>query len=278
MTLPDPMRLDRFQEALVSVLTDATGAQVAWAYGQGVYNSTFPGAFVNLKINSGPSYINQSAAQGYGLIPPEVIDFTVDAAVTGRLVALYVNTTPYRYQITGLDTPASVATAMVALIAADTLAPYTAANTGVGTFSLTPASLGSVWSVTTVGDLSADVTDEDDMVLVTQSQRGFNVGIQSFSKSRAPRDGAWNLASKAQAALELPDVALLLRDYGVGVSNVGPAFDLSAIAGGNWETRVNFDVDFNVVSTVVRPVSQIESLAFSTTVTKPLLVQEVTIQ
>jgi hypothetical protein len=271
MTIADPIRLDRFQQGLVAFITDATGLQNGWAYGEGVYSDTFAGSYVNLTVDSGPT-LAIPHARGTSIQPVTSIVFTVTAAVVGSLVAIYVNEIPYRVQVGALDTVDTLRTALVAAITADASGQYTATGgVGAGEWTLAPVSFGAIWSVRTVGSMSAVVTSSDELALVTQGSAEVTVSIEVFSKGRTPRTGAWALASKIAVAFQLPDYALVFRDWGFGVGAVGDLLDLSAIAGGKWESRVAFSVDFNLLFSVSRPSGRVTTAAIDAAMSNPLL-------
>jgi len=96
MTLVSPVRYDRLQEALITVVEDAvTPAQVAWSYGQGVFDATFPSGFVNITMLGGPTYHNQNHARGSILIPPTSVTVKVNTATAGVRYIITVNHFPY---------------------------------------------------------------------------------------------------------------------------------------------------------------------------------------
>jgi hypothetical protein len=269
--IPDPVRLDRFQTSMVTVLGGATGCQTAFAYGQGVYTDSFPGSFVNLTVD-GPIFPATTGGRAFIIQPCASVAFVVNAAVTGQLVAVYVNEVPFRVQVTGADTVTTIRDALVAAIAADTGGEFTAtAGVAGGAWTLTPTSFGSIWSARKLGSMTGTVTLEDELASVTQGTAQFTMTVETFSKARTPRAGAMALAVKATTALQMPIYAGTLRDYGVGIGTIGAPVDLSAIAGGNWETRFAFDVVCNLTFSVSSPVGQITTTELSTSVTNPAL-------
>lgn len=275
MTLSSPIRLDRFERAVKDVLEDATGIQVAWAYGQGVYSSTFGGSFVNLTVSGGPSF-PITAGRGVTGYPAESIAYTVDSATVGTLVAVTVNEVPYRHEVESGDTVDTIRDDLVSLITADASGEYTAAaGGGAGEWTLTPVAFGSIWQFDCLGDMTQDPEFSTDLAIMTQGKAQVSVQVEAYSKSRTPRAGAWSIATKLAAALQLPETSLTLRDYGVGIGTIGDLTDLSAIAGGNWESRVAFDVEFNLQFTVVRPVDQISTITVNTSGASPSLTTSV---
>jgi hypothetical protein len=271
MTILLPINLARFQTALVTVFDDATGAESGWAYGEGVYNSTFAGDFVNLTL-TGPMPQATTAARGNAIQPCASVDFTVDSAVEGQLIGVYVNDIPIRHEVTGVDTVETIRDTLVAAVAAIAPDEFTATAGGAaGAWTLEPAYFGGIWSARYFGSMSADVTLEDELAMVTIGTARFSVQVEAFSKGREPSTGAWALASKLMAALQLPEYTQTFADYGVGIGTIGQGVDLTAIAGGSWETRVAFDFAVNLRTVVVRPVDQISTVSLAAAMSTPTL-------
>ena len=281
-----PVRLDRLQQGLFLTIQDGLGSaattQVAWAYGEGVYDATFPGCFVNLTLTSGPNYVNRSGARGTILLPPTLLTFTIDSVTVGQRYAIALNHFQYAYDAILGDDQDDVRDALVALIVADTESPYSSAATvTLGEFSVTPDFNGAIWQAAiNAGDITGTPTLSDNAVLVTSGQRACMISIGCFSKSSSIRGGAWSICSKIQAILESTEAMELLNTYGVGCGTKSPVTNLSAVDNGRWESRVSFDDEFTIMSTNTTPVDQIETavlnlrgldpdLAVSFTVSKP---------
>lgn len=271
MTIVAPTNFARFQTALVQVLDDATGTRSSWSYQGGVYNSTYGAQFVGLTL-SGPMPKATTAARGFTINPCESIAFTVTAATEGQLIGLYVNEIPIRHTVTGADTITTIRNTLVTAAAAASTDEFTAAaGVAAGAWTLTPAYFGGIWSARMFGSMTGTVTLEDELALVTMGTTRYSIEVQAFSKGRDPSTGAWALAAKLQAALQLPENTATFKDYGVGIGRIGDGVDLSAISGGYWETRVAFDVEVNLRSVVVRPVGQITTTEVAAAFTSPSL-------
>ena len=281
MTLLSPCRLDRFQTALIEVLDDALGASssVGWAYGEAIWNDNFPsGNLVNLSLLQGPSFHNRSGAQGSVLLPPTVVTVQVDTATTDVRYVTTVNDFKYFYDAEAGDSVSDIRTGLVASIVADTESPYTAAATvNAGEYTLTPDATGSIWQMAVSALQTGTATLDTQAVLKVQSTRTLTVALGCFSKGRSPRSGAWDIAARCQAAITSPAYAETFARYGVGVWGKGPAADLSDLAGGHWESRVSFDVDFAIQSTHTETVGQIESVATTLNFTGPVATETFTI-
>lgn len=272
MALASPVRFDRLQAGLIDIIGGmVTPAQVGWAYGEGVFDSSFPGDFVNLTMVGGPSYHNQNHARGEVLIPPTLVTLTVDTAVVGKRYTVQINGYNHFYDASAGNTVDDIRDALVTNINADSNDPYTAAPTAnPGEFTVTPDSFGAIWQMALFGgNMSSVVTLSDDAVLNTFGTRTFSIAIGCFSKNRFPRNGAWDLAAIIQAGLTTTDFSDQLSNYGVALWGKGPAVDLSDIAGGHWESRVSFDITCAMESVVTRPVDQIETVDFTINFTSP---------
>jgi hypothetical protein len=273
-----PIRFDRLMKGLYSVLQDGLGSasttQVAWSYGEGVFDATFPGDFVNLTLSSGPTYLNRSGARGAVMLPPTLLTFTVNSVIPGKRYAVTLNNYQYAYDAVLADTVTTIRNALVALIAADSESPYTAlAGVPAGVFTVTPSFFGAIWQASIPGAgsaLSAIPTLSTNAVLLTESQRSLSVNFGCFSKTSSLL-GAWSIASRIEAILESTDYMETLSQYGVCASAKGPVTDLSAVDNGRWESRVSFDVGFTLQSVHTRPVDLIETLDVTVTGLQPTL-------
>lgn len=269
MPIASPIRLDRLQEGVFTILGDAVSpAQVGWAYGQGAFES-MPGDLVNVTMSSGPTQWARKAKRGSILLPFDTITIEVTQAVIDTRNLIRVNGIDYFIDTQVAMTVEDIRdTLVVALNSDPDNDPWTAAaGVPVDELVITPNFLGSVFSLELVGDLvGVSQTISGDAVLVTKGTRVFTLGIESFSKSREPRNGAWNLTSKVLAAFEAEDYIETLAGFGVGVWDKGTATDISAIAGANWESRVAVDVQVAMKSVFVRPVDQIETVEIDLTV------------
>lgn len=267
------IRLDRFQTALVEVLDDALGANVnvGWSYGEALWDSNFPtGDAVNLTMVNGPSFHNQSAARGIVFIPPTVVTITVDTATTGVRYILTINEFDYFYDAVVIDTVDTIRGDLVAQVNLDSESPYTAATAvPAGEFTVTPDTTGSIWQMSLSSLMTGVPTLNTQAVLKTTGTRRFTVALGCFSKGRSPRQGAWDIVARCQAALTSPTYAQVFDRYGVGVWGKGPAVDLSDLAGGHWESRVSFDVDLAMKSTFTTDVEQIETINTTINFTLP---------
>jgi len=271
MTLVSPVRYDRLQEALITVVEDAvTPAQVAWSYGQGVFDATFPSGFVNITMLGGPTYHNQNHARGSILIPPTSVTVKVNTATAGVRYIITVNHFPYSYDASGGDTVTNIRDALLTIVQADTESPYSAATSGADSIIFTPDAVGNIWHMSVTSLMTGTPTLSSNAVRIVKGKRLFTISFGCFSKGRFPRSGAWDLAAKIEAALTAQDLVDLLSEYGVAVWGKSPAVDLSDLAGGHWESRVSFDATFTMESVFTRPVDQIEHVNATVNFTVPV--------
>lgn len=257
------IRLDLLQSTLGTLLANATEATVAWTYGEPSFDDLAGGDLVSLRMLSGPAPDSQSAARGIGFLPPSSITIAITATV-GKLARVVVNRIPYEHEIETGESVTDVREALIAAVNEDPEAAFAATSSGANLL-LTPTALGGIWQASITGPLVASVAYADDLVLLTRSRRRCAVTITCYSKTTTVRAGAWRLASLCLAALEDPDNALALRDATVGVYSIGTPFDLSAIAGTRWESRVAFDVEMNIEAITIKPVAQIGDITGSIT-------------
>lgn len=280
MSIVLPLRLDRLQEALVTVLDDAlpSDVTVAWAYGEGLWESNFPTAQAcNLTMVGGPSYHNRSHARGTLTTVPTSVLFTVDVAASGARYVVELNDFAYRYDASGGDTVTDVRDALETLIAADDQSPYSVAPSGADSLVVTPTTVGDLWQASVSQRISATPTLSSEYYLLTRGTRVFTVAVGLFSRGRAPRNGAWALTAQAEAAFEAEEYARLLSDFGVGVWGKGPATDLSELDNGHWLSRVQFDVTLAMQSVFTRQVSVIDDVDLTLTLSDPTATLEFTV-
>lgn len=273
MTIASPIRLDRLQKALIEVLEDALGStvEVGWAYGEGLWNDNFPsGNAVNLTMISGPNFHNQNCVRGEVFLPPTTVNVKVDSATAYERYIIEINEYYYYHDATALDTVTTIRDALVALIVADTESPFTAAPAvPVDELTVTPDAVGSIWQMAVSNQMTGTPTLSSQAVLKVQDTRRFTIALGCFSKERFPRSGAWDIVARCQAALTSPQYLEVFNQYGVAVWGKSPATDLSDIAGGHWESRVNFDVDFAVRSTFTTDIEQIEHVGMTLSLSAP---------
>jgi len=273
MTIASPIRLDRLQLALQTVLSDALGshAEVGWAYGEGLWDDNFPsGNAVNMTLISGPNFHNQNCVRGEVFVPPTTVNVKVDSATANERYIIAINEYNYYHDATALDTVTTIRDALVALIVADTESPFTAAPAvAVDELTVTPDAVGSIWQMAVSNQMTGTPTLSSQAVLKVQDTRRFTVAFGCFSKERFPRSGAWDIAARAQAALTSPQYLEVFNQYGIAVWGKSPTTDLSDIAGGHWESRVNFDVDFSLRSTFTTDVERIEHVGMTLNLSAP---------
>ena len=83
------------------------------------------------------------------------------------------------------------------------------------------------------------------------------------------------MATKLSQLLLLPEAAHVLNDHGLGFIDSTPLLDLSAIAGGKWESRVAFTSSINILSSVSRPIGSIDTVDLSSGFSSPVLASNV---
>jgi hypothetical protein len=262
--IASPVRLDRLQLGLFRALGSALApAQVGWSYGQGAFDA-MPGDLVNLTMTSmGP-------ATGSGrrvILPFDALTLTIDGAPLDQRQIIRVNGVRFVHDVGALDTPETIAQAQALALAGDPANPWTATQgPGPTEVTITPDGFGSVWDVSIRGDMSvSSKVSSGAAALLTEGHEVCSVTIQTFSKGRELRDGAWVLASRVIAALRAVDSLEVLAEHGIAVSTVGAPVDISGLSGANWETRCTLDADLVVSSAFSRPIDTIEAVELGIT-------------
>lgn len=262
MTLPTPIRFDRLQLGLFSTLSDALApTRVSWAYTEQSFETVPDEGLVSLTISGGPTPVSRQHKRGTLLNPIADVELTVSSLVVGAKYIVRLNSFDYSTEASALDTVETIRDRLTAAIDGDPLEDVTTTDVGVDAFVLTAGSSGAIRSVQLFGPLTAGTpTIDPQSVLVTDGGQEMSITCEAFSKGREPRSGALTLISRAMAVLQSEDYVETLRSYGVAIRSKGPAIDLSAIAGGHWETRASFDFIAAMAATWVRPVDRIETV------------------
>ena len=260
MIVTPPVRYDRLRDCLQTVLTDALGSTVTVKWSRdSVPRDNTKGDMVVLTPTSGAA-VNGNWRGRFGVLSPDTVTFTVTSVTVGALYSLYLNNFPYRHEAVGGDTANDVRDGIVALIALDTVSPYTAAAGGVGEVVVTAAASGAIWEAHLLPSSDWTVVQGTLVPTVVQQRSSvttFTVG--SFSKGTKLFDGAHVIDSKVDAAFRLQKHQTTFEDFGVSPQSRGIPTDLSAIAGSTWESRVSRDVGFGLESVTTETTNSIES-------------------
>ena len=275
--IPVPLRLDRIQKSLYSVLAVACAPNdVFWT--DEVPQQSLSAAFVALNMIAGPAPYLRQKRRGTLLQPADTIDITVNSAVVGKRYAIVLNHFSYYYDAQAEDGVADIAAALVALVNADVAETATASDLGGGDYRITADFLGGIRYVSLVGDQTAGTPSLNSQhVLLVEGTQTMLVNVQAYSKEREIRNGAATVIQQCYAALQSEDLVEELRAYGTGIWGLGTPVNLNAIAGAHWETRESVDVTLAAVSTWVRPVSVFDS-ATITQITKDQTLATVDVQ
>jgi hypothetical protein len=178
------------------------------------------------------------------------------AIVEGDAAIVEVNKIRFRYDVGAGDTPEIVRDALLSALAGEP--GIVAVPLGSDSMTLVPMSLGGLWHVSGAGVASADVADSGEILSLTAGLYMMRIELQAFG--RPPMD-AQSLAAGAQHALLTDAVSEHLREYGIGLGARNAAItDLSAIAGGYWESRAAFVFEAIMLGATARPIDPIENV------------------
>ena len=262
MNLPTPIRFDRLQRGLFSTLSDALApTRVSWAYTEQSFETVPDEGLVSLTVSGGPRPVSRQHERGTLLNPISDVVLTVSSVVLGARYSIRLNCFDYATEATATDTVETIRDRLSGLVNADTIDDVTATNIGADSIDLVAGSPGAIVSLQIFGPIAAGTPNIDPQsVLVTSGGQEMSITCEAFSKGREPRFGALTLASRAMAALQTFDYVQTLLSFGVAIRSKGPIIDLSAIAGGHWETRASFDFVAAMAATWVRPVDRIETV------------------
>ncbi len=261
MAIFTPLRLDRVQQGLFEALADATDVDVGWSYSE-VPQESLTAGFVSLTMVGGPGPFIRKHRRGRTLQPIDDVTLTIGLLEEER-IGIVLNDFNYFVDTNPLMTINAVRLDLLNQINdANNIEPVTASNGGPAELILTADFLGAIASLSIYGEsLTAGTpTLNDDFVLVTEGTQTMLVNVQAYAKEREPRLGAWSIIQQCIAALQTEDLVELLRRFGVGIWDHSSPIDLSAIAGGHWETRASFDLTLSARARWVRPVDVIETV------------------
>jgi len=258
------VRLDRLQTALFQAL-GSVAPDVLWTYGQPP-REQISSDLLTLSLTTGPSLNLRRSRRGYVLQPATSVVVRVTAATVGVRNVLRLNGFDYYRDTIGGDTLTTIRDAMLLDVAAGEPV-VTAAADGADGILLTAPTLGDIRTLQLLGDLGNDApvfpAAPADSVLVTEGHSLHLVTVQGFSKQREPFNGAWSLCDAALDILQSDAGVELLNRYDLGLLNKGPVVNLSAIAGGNWETRAAFDLTIAMPSVSVEQIQTIETVNYT---------------
>jgi hypothetical protein len=262
MNLPLPIRLDRLQLGLYSTLTAALApVRVSWAYGEQSFETVPDEGLVSLNVISGPTPTSRQHKRGTILNPIADVDLTVASLEIGAKYIVRINEFDYSTEAGALDTVTTIRDRLTSEIDADTLEDVTTSDVGIDAFTLTAGSSGAIRSIQLFGPLTAGApTIDPQSVLITEGGQEMLINLEAFSKGREPRTGALTLTSISMAVLQSEDYVETLRSYGIAIRSKGPTSNLSALAGGHWESRASFDFVAAMSATWVRPIDRIETV------------------
>ncbi len=267
-----PVRLDRVQRGLYEVMESAIDpVPVSWGYSEASYQ-TLPANIGVLTMIGGPGPWNRTAKRGSLIRVAEFISLNLQAAFGGGLYVIRVNGVDYRYESTFLDPISTIRDSLVAQINADTQYSGVEASTLPlpGGIVLTPAVPGALREVKLVGQIEIFSVDlSTTYYLLTEGTQTALINLQTYSKGREVRNGAWSIAASALATMQTESFVETLRGWGVGLWSKGAPTDLSAITSGHWESRVSFDFTVSMVAAWVDPVDTIETVNAAIAVLNP---------
>jgi len=274
-----PLRLDRLQQGLNEVLGSALSARyspgavptLSWAYGEQSFESTSEGGLISLSILAGPTPLNRDQSRGTPLSDTESIEITVTAAAA-EAYTVALNCYAYTHVSDGVESAEDIRDALLALIQ-DGEADYgsvTATASGADTILLTANDPGGLWSLEVFGPLTGgNRVDSGDLLLLTEGQVQLDINFQTFSKGRAPRNGAWDLTQTLMSALQTPAYVQQLTRWGIGLGSKGTPIDISQVDGGHWSTRTTFDVTMYMRSVWTAPVDRAQSISLTLNTQQP---------
>jgi len=265
-----PVRLDKLQSSMFEVLkdivdTDNGGPSVLWAYGESPWDAMVSDAgLVSLQLVGGPTPINRSIAHGTAVQSLESAEMRITSADPDVRTGLVImGETYFTDSIIG-DTALDIANRIVAKITEDDYAEVSAIAIAPDMISIIPIGIG-IYAMGSFGNIEADSFVEGPSMLVTEVNRAVAISIECFGKGRELRDGAVAMMAGVMGGLQAPLYVSQLTNAGVGILELGQPVDISALAGGHWETRQSMTMRASMMSRVALPTDTIEKLHFTFT-------------
>lgn len=271
-----PLRLDRLQIGIGQALTLAYGnvasggPLITFSYQEQSFEQVPVGGLVALTIVSGPAPFLRSGKRGTLLNAVATIPLTVTTATVGVRYLVRLNDFDYFHDAVGGDSVTTIRDSLIAQIEADTFETATATTLAADGLTLAADFVGGLRTLQVSGPITAGApVASGSSVLVTEGDQQLLLGIQCFSKNREPFSGALAMIAVAEATFQTESMSAVMSRFGVGVAGKGPVTDLSAIAGGHWETRASFDVTLAAHAAWVDQIERIESVDTTIDFTEP---------
>lgn len=262
------IRFDRLQRGLYLALTGValgtSPAAVLWSKTQAP-RASVPGDLLALSMLAGPSN-DRWPASGVILDAAGAIELTVTGATPGVLSIVRLNGFDYRFESAGGDNPTTIRNELVKQIRDGEAGAVTVDNVGAAGMRLGATRAGGLRSLRILGELEAGDPEPGETVEVKECSTTTLVSLQAFTRGLEPRVSAAALLSRAIDQLRGADAIELLDRYGLAMRDVGGIVDLSAIAGGNWESRASVDLTVAAMSSSVRSLGTVESMSLEVSV------------
>jgi len=251
------VRLDRMQRGLVEALS-GVASTVSWAMGEAPRDTA---DLLSLRLRAGPSPLHRQHAHERLVDAAELVDVQVTGAVLNDRAVLELNDFPYIVDVVDAGaTPTDIRDAFVTTVTEQDGETITVTAVDTDRLQLTPITGGAIRSVKLSGPLSTTTVTLGEPVAITEGTSTMVVEVSAYSLDRTPRGGAHSILGEVLARLTRPDVVEKLGRWGVSIYDRGVVTDLSAIAGGHWESRALLELTIAMRSTVVSSVPFIESV------------------
>jgi hypothetical protein len=216
---------------------------------------------LTLEATAGPRPVHRQNAHGTLLAPADSVIVRVTGTTAATRNILRLNAYDYYRDTLGGDTLTTIRDALLSDVQDGEAGSVTATADGADGILLTADFLGGLRELGLRGELtSSAAVFSGDAVLVTESTVSMLVTLDAYSKNREPRNDAVTVIDDAMDRLRAHDIVEQLGRYGLGLWNLIGATDLSAIAGGHWESRAAATVTVAARTVFVRPVDQIDSV------------------
>lgn len=254
-------RVDRLQRGLFEALSGVTDV-VAWNRND---SPKVTGSLLSMAIVGGPTPRRRQHARGTLLLPADSLIVRVTAAIENQRIIIELNGFAFRHDVVGGDTIDSIRDALIVDIAEGEPGLDVDPDETDG-IAIASSTLGGIRSLRLWG--AVEVAEDElslsaSAVLERCGTVAFAIGLQAYGSKGNDARGeghASNVIGRALERLQDPNVTDELTRWGVAIGSKGPISDISAVAGGRWESRATAPLECTLREVSVSPVESIESV------------------
>lgn len=260
-----PVRLDRLQAGLgdwiSAVLPTAT---VVWS-GTGFPRANAGELVVTLRMLSPPSDSSLGGASVTTRTLPLTATVTLGTPTAGEAVRLAFSGLAWQYEIGAGETATDARDGLLAAVGPAPLVDVAIASVGSDKISLTPTSIGDLYSLSTRGTtlgLISHTIDTSALAQIEVSEVSTQIEMQAWSTNPTPRGGAAAALSRLLSSRRLASRVDIMDAYGISIVGVPPRpIDISQLSGPDYSSRASVSLYISQVSFAAEAITPIEIVA-----------------